>query len=80
MSIEDGMRKATKKIDEAAEAAPTSELVDENDFGTKKEDTDESKADDGAEKTADSPDESDSADVRTDSERDSDPEGSDHEA
>lgn len=78
MSIEDGMRKATKKIDEAAEAAPTSELVDENDFGTKKEDTDESKADVGVGETADSPDESDGADVGPDSERDSDPEGSEH--
>ena len=38
--IEDGISNATKNLDEAAEAAPTSELVDENDFGLNDEDSD----------------------------------------
>lgn len=35
MPIEDGIRKATKKLDEAADAAPTSEVADTDDFGLK---------------------------------------------
>ena len=37
MSIEDGMRKATENLDKAAEAAPTSKLVDDSEFGMKDE-------------------------------------------
>lgn len=67
MSIEDGMRKATKNIDEAAEAAPASELVDENDFGTKSKEADGSKDDDNSENTSDSLNDSDDVDDRADS-------------
>ncbi|WP_231446378.1 hypothetical protein [Brevibacterium zhoupengii] len=35
MPIEDGIRNATKNLDEAAEAAPTSEVVDADEFGMK---------------------------------------------
>ncbi|PCC51747.1 hypothetical protein CIK62_01370 [Brevibacterium aurantiacum] len=33
--IEDGIRNATKNLDKAAEAAPTSEVADADDFGVK---------------------------------------------
>ncbi|MGO2862428.1 MAG: hypothetical protein ACTIC1_14810 [Brevibacterium sp.] len=65
--IEDGMRKATKNLDEAAEAAPTSELVDENDFGTRNDEADASRDDENPENASVSTDDSDAANVRTDS-------------
>lgn len=67
MPIEDGMRKATKNLDEAAEAAPTSELVDENDFGTRNDDADANRDGENSENASESTDDSDDADVRTDS-------------
>lgn len=67
MPIEDGMRKATKNLDEAAEAAPTSELVDENDFGTRNDEADASRDDENPENASVSTDDSDAANVRTDS-------------
>lgn len=67
MPIEDGMRKATKNLDEAAEAAPTSELVDENDFGTRNDEAHASRDDENPENASVSTDDSDDANVRTDS-------------
>ncbi|MCI4011213.1 hypothetical protein [Brevibacterium sp. ZH18] len=40
MPIEDGIRKAAKNLDEAANAAPTSQLPDDSEFGIKDENAD----------------------------------------
>lgn len=41
MTFEDGMRKATKNLDKAAEAAPTSQVVHATDQQKKQDDTEE---------------------------------------
>lgn len=43
--IEDGIRKATKNLDEAAEAAPTSQVVHATDHEKKNDDTETSAPD-----------------------------------
>lgn len=59
MSFEDGMRKATRNHDNAAEAAPASEVADGNDFGIKDETADKRSRDEsdthGAESQSDEP-------------------------
>lgn len=58
MPIEDGIRKAAKNLDEAANAAPTSKLPDDSEFGIKDENADK-KGQDEPEDEHDDLDESD---------------------
>lgn len=59
MPIEDGIRKAAKNLDEAANAAPTSKLPDDSEFGIKDENADKKDQDESEDEQDDSDDSDD---------------------
>ncbi|GAA1873408.1 hypothetical protein [Brevibacterium marinum] len=56
MPIEDGMRNATKNLDKAAEAAPTSHVEHATDHEKKREDADERTRSDDQDRETEEPD------------------------